>query len=166
MGIVELHKPGGARCPNQLSAGGCAIYGAHPPSCRDFSCQWLLVPEMPHRYRPDLTKVVLATDDDGERLIAHCDPSNPLAWKREPIYSLLKRKARSTWGSGFCVLAKAGQRIWLVGRDRDEDLGEIDPLSPVSIVQLPDGTAHVTILPPVTPQVAADSGMSPVVRGA
>lgn len=148
MEIHELAKPVGQWCPHRTGATGCAIYGSHPQSCRDFACQWILEPDMPHRYRPDRTKVVLAADNYN-RLVAHCDPMNALAWRREPMYSLLKRQAEATWMSGMTVAAKAGDRIWIITPTRDVDLGELDPRQPMNIIQNADGTVDVEFFPPV-----------------
>jgi hypothetical protein len=39
-GIVELGKPIRTRCQYECSK-GCAIYGSHPESCKDYACLWL-----------------------------------------------------------------------------------------------------------------------------
>jgi hypothetical protein len=140
MSIDELAKPVGTWCEHCTPGRGCAIYGQHPQSCRDFACQWLLEPDMPHRYRPDQSKVVLAAEGDGPRLVAHCDPANPTAWRRNPMYALLKQQARATWGTGATVVAKAGLRLWLIAPEQDIDLGEVDPRSPFKIEQTDGGT--------------------------
>lgn len=149
MSIEELNKPMGVRCPHQVAGKGCSIYGQHPPSCQAFACQWLLEPAMPHRFRPDLTKVVLDADSEGQRLIARCDPANPLAWRREPIYSLLKEQAAVTWGSEISVVAKAGLRLWFIAPRADIDLGEVSERAPLSIIKARDGTATVRVLPDI-----------------
>src|SRR5437879_2108737 len=82
MEIKALASPTGAWCSHCKIGSGCTIYADRPEECRVFSCQWLLDPSMPHRLRPDQSKVVIFTDSDGRRLIAACDPANPLAWKR------------------------------------------------------------------------------------
>ena len=78
---------------------------------------------MPHRIRPDQTKVVLYTDHDGSRLVARCDPANPSAWRREPMYGALKRFARATFGSGRMVMVAVDRHIWLISPNQDLDLG-------------------------------------------
>ena len=149
MSIDELDKPMGSWCVHRKGPSGCSIYGSHPHSCQVFACQWLLEPSMPHRFRPDQTKVVLTTDDDGPRLIANCDPSNALAWRREPIFTLLKRQAEATWASDATVIAKAGRRLWLITPTQELDLGEVDERAPMSILKARDGSASVTVLPPI-----------------
>jgi hypothetical protein len=94
MEIEELKKPVGSWCSHCEPGKGCTIYGSHPPSCQDFTCQWLLESSMPDEFRPDRARVaVLVADGEGPRLIARCDPSNPTAWQREPMYSTLKAQA-------------------------------------------------------------------------
>jgi hypothetical protein len=130
---------------------GCGIYGAHPASCRAFACEWLTQPAMPPKFRPDRTKVVLTTDGEPgrERLVANCDPATPFAWKREPIYGLLKQQARANWNSPVTVVAKAGLRLWLITPDEDVDLGEADPRSTYAIDRSQPGKVRVTVTPPI-----------------
>lgn len=104
---------------------------------------------MPHRLRPDLSKVVLEVDTDGARLVARCDPANPLAWRREPIYSALKRYARQCWATGRMVIAVAHRRTWVIAPNADVDLGEVDERSPFSVEERLDGTVRVEVLPPL-----------------
>lgn len=150
MAVEELAKPMGAWCAHRSPGRGCGIHGSHPPSCQGFACQWLLEPAMPHRLRPDQTKVVLTAEAEGARLVANCDPANPAAWRRGPIYDFLKQQARATWGSGRTVLAKAGRRLWLIAPEEDVDLGEVHPRSPLRIEQPSrGGPVKVTVLPPI-----------------
>lgn len=149
MAIVELAKPPGQWCVHASPGNGCAIHGEHPPSCRAFACLWLLEDGLPEEFRPDRTKVVLfAHGDPQPRLVAHCDPGAPLAWAKEPIYSLLKTRARETWGSGSVVVAKAGLRLWLIAPNADMDLGEVEDGSPILVDQpVAGGDIKVTVRP-------------------
>jgi hypothetical protein len=152
MEIDELQKPFGEWCGYAKPGKGCSIYGEHPASCQAFSCQWLIEPEMPDEYRPDRTKVVLTADHDcgHDRLVANCDTNNPVAWRREPMYSLLKKQATISWGAGMIVVAKAGRRLWLITPSEDLDLGEVHERSPFLIEQLAEtGKVKVTVLPPL-----------------
>lgn len=139
LAVDALGKPGGTRCTHLAKAGGCGIYADRPLACRSFECVWLMDPEMPHRFRPDQTKVVLDQDPEGLRLIARCDPANPNAWRREPMYGALKAYAREHWGAGRIVLAAAGRRAWLVAPREDIDLGDLSPDARLSITEGPDG---------------------------
>ena len=149
MAIDELKKPNGQWCEHRCSQVGCSIYRRHPASCKSFACQWLLEPTMPHRFRPDRSKVVLVYEAHEARLVAHCDPSNPLAWLREPIFSLLKQQARSTWYSNMHVVAKAGRKLWLITPTEQISLGEVHERSPIEIIKSRDGSAEVIVLPTI-----------------
>jgi hypothetical protein len=152
--VEELGKPAGSMCAHFAPGRGCAIYAGRPHACRSFECVWLMDPEMPHRFRPDQTKVVLDQDPGGTRLIARCDPANPQAWRRNPMYAALKDYAAKTWGTGKLVLAVAGRRTWVIAPAEDIDLGELDPAAALKVVDedgkvlvsvsLPDGPASGT----------------------
>ena len=151
MSINELSKPVGLWCEHRKPGLGCGIYQDRPASCRAFSCLWLADPTQPHKLRPDLTKVVLYLDTDGRRLVARCDPANPFAWRRDPVYSALKRLARSAWGSGRTVIAVSGDRTWVIAPGEDVDVGELDERTPFSVEEQQDGRVRVTLLPPLNP---------------
>lgn len=61
MGVAEIGKGSWQRC--DLECGnGCAAYLSRPPSCRDYSCLWLLDPGQKvfrNMERPDRVGVVL-----------------------------------------------------------------------------------------------------------
>lgn len=148
LAVEALAKPAGRPCVHLARAGGCGIYAERPTACRTYECVWLMDPEMPHRFRPDQTKVMLDQDAQGLRLIARCDPANPTAWRRRPIYDALKTYARTHWGAGRIVLAVAGRRTWLVAPNEEVDLGEVEPGADLRITEGPDGKIGVTVAPP------------------
>jgi len=145
LAVAELEKPMGVLCAHCRPGQGCGIYLERPHACRSFQCVWLLDPEMPHRFRPDQSRVILDQDHDGRRLIARCDPANPLAWRRNPIYGALKAYAAKEWGSGRIVIAVAGRRVWLIAPREDVDVGEIDPASTLHVAERGDGSIHVRV---------------------
>jgi Fe-S-cluster containining protein len=148
--VEELGKPMATWCPHHRAGAGCGIYPDRPASCRTFECVWLMDPEMPHRFRPDLTKVVLDQDPAGTRLIARCDPANPLAWRRNPTYAALKAYAAETWGTGRIVMAVAGRRTWVIAPKEDIDLGESNPDATLSVVE-ENGRIQVLVSAPEPP---------------
>ena len=89
--------------------------------------------------------MVLDQDAGATRLIARCDPANPRAWRREPMYSALKRHAADTWGTGRLVIAVAGRRTWVITPRQDVDLGEVDPAATLKVVEAADGTVTVEL---------------------
>ena len=125
LAVEELGKPMSQWCAHLKPGAGCGIYETRPHSCRTFECVWLMDPEMPHRFRPDQTKVVLDQDPEGLWLIARCDPANPGAWRRNPMYAALKSFATEHWGKGKLALAVAGRHTWVITPKQDIDLGEI-----------------------------------------
>lgn len=145
LAVPELEKPMGVLCAHARPGQGCGIYLERPHACRSFQCVWLLDPEMPHRFRPDQSKVMLEQDHDGRRLIARCDPANPMAWRRNPIYAALKAYAAKEWGSGRIVIAVAGRRVWVIAPREDVEVGEIDPGAAISVVERGDGGVEVTV---------------------
>lgn len=143
--VAALEKPTGSPCVHIARGGGCSIYADRPAACRSFECVWLMDPEMPHRFRPDQAKVMLDQDADGRWLVARCDPANPQAWRRNPMYAALKGRATDTWGTGQIVLAVAGRRAWLITPREDMDLGDVDLSAGLTVSERPDGGVEITI---------------------
>ena len=122
--IVELEKPAGVWCRHALPGHGCSIYADRPTPCEVFRCLWLHDPQTPEALKPEHAKVVLASSE--AKLIAHCDPADPTAWRREPMHSFLKQQASPVAGPPRPVLVVVGRRIWLITAGADHDLGEVD----------------------------------------
>ncbi len=144
--IGELNKPGGVWCGHCHPGQGCTIHGAHPPSCRTFACHWLKDSALADRLRPDRSKVVLTSDPGGPLFVAYCDPASPLAWRRDPIYGLLKARARENTGFASVIVVRAGLRLWLITPKADADFGEVDLNAPLDVTLGSDGMLHVNIL--------------------
>lgn len=143
--IAELAKPAGVWCQHAKPGQGCAIHGSHPASCRAFACQWLLDAAMPEAFRPDRSKVVLRMDEAARRITADCEAANPTAWRRQPMYGLLKENARRGWAAGYLVFAKVGQRMWLIAPQEDLDLGEVPAGAALTVRPGPDGGLRVSV---------------------
>lgn len=139
LAVEELGKPMSQWCAHLKPGAGCGIYETRPHSCRTFECVWLMDPEMPHRFRPDQTKVVLDQDPEGLWLIARCDPANPGAWRRNPMYAALKSFATEHWGKGKLALAVAGRHTWVITPKEDMDLGEIVAGANIRVSEGPGG---------------------------
>jgi hypothetical protein len=138
LAIEELDKPAGVWCRHCAPGQGCRIHGAHPTTCQAFKCQWLLAMDLPDSVRPDRSKVVLAANGPTV-LNVFCDPASPLAWRNEPMYSILKQRARDAEGNRVHVVVRSGARAWLVGTKADADLGHVDPRAPIQLDWTRDG---------------------------
>jgi len=147
MEVTPLAKPAGEWCRHCAVGSGCEIYDSRPQECRDFVCQWLVMPQMPDSMRPDKIKVLMITEGANFNLAAYCEPANPLAWRKEPIYGLLKRYAQQGWGARS-VTVRIGLRMWLITPDEDVDLGIVPANAPVSYVKGADGRIRATVSPP------------------
>lgn len=95
MPISEIGKPSNTRCSKQKFGVGCKVYGtqAQPPSCKRWSCWWLLSPEF-NLPRPDRAGYIVDPMQDfvvigedvhaGKRVPAlqiWADPNRPDAWR-------------------------------------------------------------------------------------
>jgi hypothetical protein len=149
MEIVELAKPADVWCAHCEIGRACSIYVERPPSCRDFSCQWLIDLSIPEGMRPDRSKVVLLGEEVGPgkmRLVARCDPATPVAWQREPMLSFLRRRATIGWPRGHQVIASAGGRIWVITPSGEIDLGIVKPGWGWTVSEDRNGNAHATLV--------------------
>ena len=122
---------------------------------------------MPDQVRPDRCKVVVNLDDGDANIIAHADPADPGAWRREPIHGQLRRWAAAYWFKDRTIWAKVDEHAWLIAPDRHIDLGELPPRSFTRYEQAPDSTITGTILralpggrryDPAAIQAAIDAG--------
>jgi hypothetical protein len=125
MAIEELAKPAGAWCPHCKPGSGCRIYPERPAECRSFSCLWLIDERFGSYWKPNRSKLVLTTSDDGIEI--RCDPGFPDAWRREPLRSEIARLASAGETGDVTVLVIAARKMTLVTADREFYLGEVQP---------------------------------------
>jgi hypothetical protein len=122
IGVKALEKPMGVWCQHCAPKGGCAIYAERPDECRNFDCGYLLEPSLGPEWKPSESKIVLLTENEGRRIVAHIDTQRPDAWKREPFYSTLKQWARDGAPTGAQVVVAIGPRRIAILPDRDVEL--------------------------------------------
>ena len=83
--IRELNKPGNRWCQHCTIGRGCTIYGTRPESCRVYECLWLKTQRMDKpispALRPDKSRVVIGTTNQGEDIVLYVSPDRPDAWK-------------------------------------------------------------------------------------
>ena len=126
LGIQELEKPKGVWCPHCKTRKSCEIYETRPEECRIFHCGYLTMTGLDEAWKPSRSKIILVSSQGGNRLTAHVHPNRADAWRKEPYYSALKRWARETASHFGQVLARIGQRTYMILPDRDVDLGDVD----------------------------------------
>ena len=131
--IPELNKPKDSWCPHYARGLGCDIYNDRPPSCRDFSCHWLIDPTLGPEWKPNKCKMVLHARDDA--LAVHVDPGAPQPWRREPFYSQLLEKSARNIDRGAMVLVIEHGRTTIILPDRGVDLGVIGPGDQIALAK-------------------------------
>ena len=125
MAIEQLAKPAGSWCAQCRPGRGCLIYHDRPTECRSFSCLWLLNDRLDQYWKPNRSKLVLTTSDDG--IEVRCDPGFPDAWRKEPFRSEIHQWAVSGETHDVTVVVIVGQKMILVAPDREFDLGIVQP---------------------------------------
>jgi hypothetical protein len=126
--IAELEKPAGTWCAHCDPGKGCRAYSDRPAECRSFICHWLVAPHLGDEWKPNRSKIVLAGQGDGNRILAHVDPGSPSAWKASPYYERLKEWARNGLRSDpqVVVIVVVKGHVTVVLPDKDVDLGPFD----------------------------------------
>jgi hypothetical protein len=125
MAIEELAKPVNSWCPHCKPGRGCLAYANRPAECRTFSCLWLLNDRLGQHWKPNKSKLVLTTSEDG--IEVRCDPGFPDAWRKDPFRSEIREWAVSGETHDVTVVVIVGQRMTLVTPDREFDLGVVGP---------------------------------------
>jgi hypothetical protein len=125
MAIEELAKPAGLWCSHCKPGRGCLIYANRPAECESFSCRWLVDDQLDQYWKPNKSKLVLTTSEDGIEI--RCDPGFPDAWRKEPFRSEIRQWAVSGETLDMTVVVMSGQKLILVTPDREFDLGVVGP---------------------------------------
>lgn len=115
LGIDELGKLRGDRCPHELTGMGCGVYSTRPPSCRNFSCLWLLRDDMPEDSKPNECGVVLVNFAKEPMLIVAYS-AQPFGWTVQPIRGILNQFRLA----GYTVLCRHENRNWVFRQDTSE----------------------------------------------
>ena len=94
MKVDELDKPGNVWSQHCDIGLGCHIYEDRPESCRAYECVWLKSQRFPHpipgELRPDKSKVVIGTMNNGEEVVLYVTPDRPDAWRKGEFGKLVK----------------------------------------------------------------------------
>jgi hypothetical protein len=142
MAIEELAKPVSTWCPHCKPGRGCLIYATRPTECQTFSCLWLVNDQLDQRWKPNKSKLVLTTSQDG--IEVRCDPGFPDAWRKEPFRSEINEWALSGETDDITVVVIVGQKMILVTPDREFDLGIVG--SDQRIVREMSGTLVTNVM--------------------
>jgi hypothetical protein len=125
MAIEALGKPVGSWCPHCKPGRGCLIYAKRPTECQSFSCLWLVDDKLDEHWKPNKSKLVLTTSEDG--IEVRCDPGFPDAWRKEPFRTEIREWALSGETLDMTVVVIVGQRMVLVTPELEFDLGIVQP---------------------------------------
>jgi hypothetical protein len=127
VGIGALEKPRAVWCRHCKPGKGCGIYETRPDECRLFHCGWLTIPSLGEDWRPERSKFLL-TREAGGRLVIHCDPGVPSAWRREPYYAQIKAWAvKRANGSRQEIVILTGSKVTFLAPEGEYDLGTPAP---------------------------------------
>ncbi len=141
MAIEQLAKPARTCGPHCKPGRGCRIYPDRPEECGAFSCVWLVNELLEEHWKPSRSKLVLTTSDDG--LEVRCDPGFPDAWRKAPFRDELREWVLSGEALDMTVVVIVGQRMTLLTREREFDLGIVGPDE--RIVRELEGTRVVNV---------------------
>ncbi len=123
MAIEELAKPAGRWCGHCNPGHGCRVYDSRPAECRAFNCLWLIDERFGAHWKPNKSKLVVTTSQDGLEIRA--DPGFAGAWRVEPFHSEIRNLAASGETHDVSVLVISGERMILVAPNGEFDLGVV-----------------------------------------
>ena len=91
--IPELDKPGNVWCKHCRIGVGCGYYENRPEPCRVYECVWLqsqrLAKPIAFNLRPDKSRVLIGTTNQGEELVFYVTPDRPNAWNQGEFRKLV-----------------------------------------------------------------------------
>lgn len=111
MAVRELDKAPWAACGHLAPAGGCGVWGDHPPSCRSFHCLWRVSEHiLPAEMFPADCGVLLAAEvtPAWPMLVKVCaEAGRPDAWDR-PLHRQIFLQLAAAWN---CPVVVVGQGV-------------------------------------------------------
>jgi hypothetical protein len=126
IGVAALNKPAGAWCPHCKIGQACSIHATRPEECRSFFCMWLADLRLGEEWKPDKSKMVVTTADEGRTIEIRCDPGFPQAWRDEPYRSQILEWARIATAYDGMVIVCVGKRVTLVAVEGEFPLGNVE----------------------------------------
>jgi len=61
----DFKKPADQACSHMVEKGGCKIYSKRPSVCQDWHCAWRFMAQLDDDWRPDLSGILLRSDENG-----------------------------------------------------------------------------------------------------
>ena len=132
MGVKELGKAPWRPCVYLGATGGCGVWGAHPDSCKRFTCLWRSSDDLvPAELFPPDCGFLLALDqvERWPTVVKVCpDAARPLAWDTAANRRLFARLA-AAWNCPVVVLEQGAHGVLAFApngrvytRERDADV--------------------------------------------
>ena len=132
--IEEIQKPSGKWCQHcRPGKNACQIYETRPSDCADFLCLWRQHPELGPEWFPHRSKIVVVSEDGGNRIALHVDPSFPLRWREEPYFGTIKKWAVDAVERRRQVIVYIKDRAIVVLPNKEIDLGRFGPTDHVIV---------------------------------
>jgi hypothetical protein len=135
--IKAINKPAGKWCPDcKQGCGGCGIYPARPPECRDFACKWLIDKTIPDHWFPRLAKMVIhgpqrREGDVGTTLTIAVDSRFPNRWREQPYFSDIKHIALRglSRDEQFFTWVRVGKKEFLILTHREIEFTKAEKIT-------------------------------------
>ena len=126
--VDTLAKPPGTWCSHcSPGRGGCTIYDNRPAECEQFYCAWMTSVSLGEEWRPMKCKLVVRLESDGKLIAIHVDPSDPVAWRREPFFQTLKQLAIKGADVKQRVIVYIKDRVIVIFPNKEVDVGTMTP---------------------------------------
>ena len=61
----NFKKPADQVCANLMAKGGCKIYSKRPSVCQNWYCAWRYMDQLDESWRPDISGILLRSDENG-----------------------------------------------------------------------------------------------------
>tara|TARA_R110001583_G_scaffold16561_20_gene67967 strand:+ start:9916 stop:10461 length:546 start_codon:yes stop_codon:yes gene_type:complete len=78
----KFKKAADHACSNLIEKGGCKIYANRPTVCQDWYCAWRFMAQLDETWRPDISGILLRSDENGIIFQPIRDPKTVLVTDR------------------------------------------------------------------------------------
>ncbi|MBV2184657.1 MAG: hypothetical protein KUL88_08990 [Rhizobium sp.] len=107
--IDELDKPANSVCRHCILDRGCTAYEERPATCRDFLCAWMSDGNLGPEWDPTVCHMMVYSQ--GPQFTVLVDPRYPDAWRQEPHFGQLTRRAADLEPRGGYVIVYIGDDV-------------------------------------------------------